>query len=40
VIVGGILSNNTGINKKGGGLSAQALTEKDINTAVAMKQTF
>jgi len=31
VTVGGPLSNNKGINKKGGGLSAEALTEKDIN---------
>lgn len=30
VTVGGALSNNKGINKKGGGLSAAALTEKDI----------
>lgn len=29
VVVGGILSNNKGINKKGGGLSAPVLTEKD-----------
>ncbi|MGX9417348.1 pyruvate kinase [Vibrio sp. RC27] len=29
VTIGGKLSNNKGINKKGGGLSAQALTEKD-----------
>lgn len=29
VTVAGILSNNKGINKKGGGLSAPALTEKD-----------
>lgn len=29
VLVGGPLSNNKGINKKGGGLSADALTEKD-----------
>jgi len=29
VIVGGKLSDNKGINKKGGGLSAPALTEKD-----------
>ncbi|CAH8201859.1 MULTISPECIES: pyruvate kinase [Vibrio] len=29
VTVGGPLSNNKGINKKGGGLSANALTEKD-----------
>ncbi len=31
VLVGGPLSNNKGINKKGGGLSADALTEKDKN---------
>ncbi|WP_064602867.1 pyruvate kinase [Photobacterium sp. J15] len=40
VTVGGPLSNNKGINKKGGGLSAEALTEKDkadIITAAAMK---
>ncbi len=29
VLIGGVLSNNKGINKKGGGLSANALTEKD-----------
>lgn len=29
VVVGGELSNNKGINKKGGGLSAPALTDKD-----------
>jgi pyruvate kinase len=29
VVVGGVLSNNKGINKKGGGLSAPALTKKD-----------
>lgn len=29
VIVGGELSNNKGINRKGGGLSAKALTDKD-----------
>ncbi|MCG6861660.1 MAG: pyruvate kinase [Chromatiaceae bacterium] len=29
VVVGGTLSSNKGINKKGGGLSAPALTEKD-----------
>lgn len=29
VNVGGILSNNKGINRRGGGLSAKALTEKD-----------
>ncbi|GAJ72925.1 LOW QUALITY PROTEIN: pyruvate kinase [Vibrio sp. JCM 18904] len=40
VIVGGPLSNNKGINKKGGGLSADALTEKDkadILTAAAIQ---
>lgn len=39
VVVGGPLSNNKGINRKGGGLSASALTEKDcadIKTAAAM----
>src|SRR5690606_36647369 len=30
VLVGGPLSNNKGLNKKGGGLSAPALTEKDL----------
>jgi len=29
VVIGGTLSNNKGINKQGGGLSAPALTEKD-----------
>ncbi len=29
VIVGGVLSNNKGINKRGGGISAEALSEKD-----------
>jgi len=39
VKVGGALSNNKGINRQGGGLSAAALTEKDkedIKTAIAM----
>jgi len=39
VVVGGRLSNNKGINKQGGGLSAPALTEKDkadLETAVAI----
>lgn len=39
VTVAGVLSNNKGINKKGGGLSAPALTEKDkvdIKTAALM----
>jgi pyruvate kinase len=31
VQVGGVLSNNKGINRQGGGLSAPALTEKDLN---------
>lgn len=30
VIIGGVLSNNKGINRLGGGLSADALTEKDL----------
>ncbi|MGM0859018.1 MAG: pyruvate kinase [Pseudomonadota bacterium] len=37
VVVGGTLSNNKGINKQGGGISAPALTDKDkadIKTAV------
>lgn len=40
VTVAGPLSNNKGINKKGGGLSADALTDKDkqdIITAASMK---
>lgn len=40
VTVGGPLSNNKGINKKGGGLSAEALTDKDkadIITAAKMR---
>ncbi len=39
VIVGGVLSNNKGINKRGGGLSAATLTDKDrldIQTAATM----
>src|SRR3990172_6293386 len=39
VVVGGELSNNKGINRQGGGLSAQALTDKDrsdIKVAAAM----
>ncbi len=31
VEVGGVLSNHKGINRKGGGLSAKSLTEKDID---------
>ena len=40
VNVGGTLSNNKGINKKGGGLTAPALTEKDkkdIQTACIIR---
>lgn len=40
VIEGGVLSNNKGINKLGGGLTAPALTDKDkrdIVTAAALK---
>ena len=40
---GGVLSNNKGINRKGGGLTAPALTEKDmrdIKTAAQLKADF
>ncbi|MCG8475697.1 MAG: pyruvate kinase [Cytophagales bacterium] len=40
VVIGGRLTNNKGINRQGGGLSAPALTEKDkedINTAAALE---
>ena len=43
VVQGGALSNNKGINRKGGGLSASALTEKDIEdikTAAALKADY
>lgn len=43
VKVGGILSNHKGINVQGGGLSAPALTEKDlvdIKTAATMKADY
>lgn len=43
VIVGGELSNNKGINRQGGGLSAEALTEKDrkdIETAARLKADY
>lgn len=43
VLAGGDLSNNKGINKQGGGLSAEALTEKDkedIKTAVALEADY
>jgi len=39
VIIGGVLSNNKGINRAGGGLSAEALTDKDkedIKTACSI----
>jgi len=39
ITTGGTLSNNKGINRKGGGLAAEALTEKDradIKTAAAL----
>ena len=43
VITGGVLSNNKGINKQGGGLAAASLTEKDledIKTAAALGADF
>ncbi|HEX9626612.1 MAG TPA: pyruvate kinase [Acidiferrobacterales bacterium] len=43
VVVGGVLSNNKGINRQGGGLSARALTDKDredIKTAAAMQADY
>lgn len=43
VVVGGVLSNNKGINRAGGGLSAAALTDKDkedIKTAAAIGVDF
>ncbi|HYN53854.1 MAG TPA: pyruvate kinase [Methylotenera sp.] len=43
VLSGGVLSNNKGINRHGGGLSAEALTLKDredINTAVALEADY
>jgi pyruvate kinase len=43
VVVGGVLSNRKGINRQGGGLSAPALTSKDmedIRTAVAFEADF
>jgi pyruvate kinase len=43
VVQGGVLSNNKGINRKGGGLSASALTEKDmedIKTAALIKADY
>lgn len=41
--VGGTLSNNKGINRQGGGLSAEALTDKDredIKTAAALEADY
>ena len=43
VVVGGELSNNKGINRQGGGLSAAALTDKDrkdMKTAAAMQADY
>lgn len=43
VIQGGVLSNNKGINRLGGGLSATALTDKDredIKTAAALRADY
>ena len=43
VVVGGELSNNKGINKQGGGLSAPALTAKDmddIKTAMSLRADY
>ncbi|MDA8224655.1 MAG: pyruvate kinase [Betaproteobacteria bacterium] len=43
VMQGGVLSNNKGINRKGGGLSASALTEKDkedLRTAAAFQADY
>jgi pyruvate kinase len=43
VIAGGTLSNNKGINLQGGGLAAEALTQKDmqdIKTAVALEADY
>lgn len=43
VLSGGELSNNKGINRQGGGLSADALTQKDredIKTAVALEADY
>lgn len=43
VVRGGTLSNNKGINRKGGGLSASALTDKDIEdirTAAQLKADY
>ena len=41
-VIGGVLSNNKGINRQGGGLTAPALTAKDmedIKTAMSSRPT-
>lgn len=38
VLIGGPLSNNKGLNKRGGGLSAEALTDKDKRDIVTAAQ--
>ncbi len=38
VLIGGVLSNNKGVNKRGGGLSAKALTEKDRKDIAAIAE--
>ncbi|MEJ2644801.1 MAG: pyruvate kinase [Gammaproteobacteria bacterium] len=43
VVVGGVLSNNKGINRQGGGLSAKAITDKDradIKVAAEMRADY
>lgn len=43
ILSGGVLSNNKGINRQGGGLSADALTlkdKKDLKTAVALEADY
>jgi pyruvate kinase len=43
VVLGGVLSNNKGINRQGGGLAAPALTAKDmedVKTAAAIEADF
>ena len=38
VLIGGVLSNNKGVNKRGGGLSADALTDKDKKDIAAIAE--
>src|SRR5690554_1842279 len=38
VLIGGPLSNNKGLNKRGGGLSAEALTDKDREDIITAAQ--